>query len=121
MASIARLSVCANREAWDIVPALHPAVEASAPEIALRLLEDLDDGHALYVAGCQRGNVGFAHVTAPTAQDGVQIVELRCIYIALEQRHNWSDVHVVNVELTSSGPGRIPGHVYRSAYSAAVQ
>src|SRR5215831_19180398 len=98
VASIARLSVCANREAWDGVPA-HPAVEASAPEIALRLLEDLDDGHALYVAGCGRGNVGFAHVTAPAAQDGVQIVELKCIYIAPEQRRRGLGRHLLSFVL----------------------
>ena len=99
VASIARLSVCANREAWDGVPALHPEVEPSAPEIALRLLEDLDDGNALYVAGCQRGNAGFAHVTAPTAQDGVQIVELECIYIAPEQRQRGLGRHLLSFVL----------------------
>jgi len=99
VASIARLSLCANREAWDGVPVLHPAVEPSAPELALRLLEDLDDGHTLYVAGCQRCNVGFAHVTGPTAQEGAQIVELKCIYIAPEQRRRGLGRHLLSFVL----------------------
>ena len=86
VASVARLSVCANQEAWDEVPGLHQAIEPTAPDIALRLLEDLDDGHVLYVAGYQRCDVGFAHVTGPTTEGGGQEVELKCIYVAPEHR-----------------------------------
>lgn len=86
VASVARLSVCANREAWDGVPSLHQGIEPTAPDIALRLLEDLDDGHVLYVAGYQRCDVGFAHVTGPTTEGGGQVVELNCIYVAPEHR-----------------------------------
>lgn len=99
VASVARLSVCANREAWDGVPALHQAMAPSAPEIALRLLKDLDDGQALYVAGYQRCNVGFAHVTGLTAQDGAQIVELKCLYVAPEQRHHGLGRHLLRFVL----------------------
>jgi len=87
VASIARLSVCANREAGGGVPGPHVA-EPSPPDIALRLLEDLDDGHLLYVAGHQACNVGFAHVTGPTTHGGDQIVELECLYVAAEYRQH---------------------------------
>jgi len=87
VASIARLSVCANREVWQEVPALREPVEPSAPEIALQLLHDLDDGHALYVVERQGRNIGFAHVTRPTAGDGGHVVELRNVYIGSEHRH----------------------------------
>lgn len=99
VASVARLSVCANQEAWDAVPALHQAIAPSAPEIALRLLKDLDDGHLLYVGGYQRCNVGFAHVTGPTAQDGVPVVELKCLYVAPEQRHHGLGSHLLRFVL----------------------
>lgn len=86
VASIARLSVCANREVWRDVPALQDAIEPSAPEIALQLLEDLDDGHELYVAERQARNIGFAHLTRPTTGDGGHVVELRDLYISFEYR-----------------------------------
>jgi len=86
VASVARLSVCANGEVWDGVADLRQAIEPSAPEIALRLLEDLDEGHLLYVAGCQRCIIGFAHVSGPAAQGGGQTVELKCVYVAPEHR-----------------------------------
>jgi GNAT superfamily N-acetyltransferase len=88
VASIARLSVCANREVWRDVPALQDAIEPSAPEIALQLLEDLDDGHELYVAERQARNIGFAHLTRPTTGDGGDVVELRDLYISSEYRHS---------------------------------
>lgn len=88
VASIARLSVCANRDVWQDVPAIKEPVERSAPEIALQLLEDLDDGHVLYVAERQGRNVGFAHVTRPTTGNGGHMVELRNLYIGSEYRHS---------------------------------
>ena len=88
VASIARLSVCANREVSRDVPALQDAIEPSAPEIALQLLEDLDDGHELYVAESQARNIGFAHLTRPTTGDGGHVVELRDLYISSECRHS---------------------------------
>ena len=87
VASVARMCVDANREAWREVPALHQGVELSAPEIALRLLRDLDSGHLIYVAERQGHNIGFAHVTSPACGEGEHVAELRCLYVQPEHRH----------------------------------
>jgi GNAT superfamily N-acetyltransferase len=87
---VARLSVAANREArpdltTPVATALLP-LELSAPDLALRLLEDLDDGHLLYVAERDCRIVGFAQLTGLMVGDGGHLVELRRLYVLPEQR-----------------------------------
>ena len=82
IAAVARLSVAANREADAEVPALQGDTELSAPEIALRLLDDLDDGDVLYVAERDRCLAGFAHVSGLMVSDGGHLVEVRRVYVA---------------------------------------
>jgi GNAT superfamily N-acetyltransferase len=86
VAGVARLSVPANREAeLEITPP--PGVsELSAPDLALRLLEDLDDGHALYVAEREGRLVGFAQISGLMVGDGGHLVELRRLYVIPDQR-----------------------------------
>jgi len=86
IAAVARLSVAANREADAEVPALQSETELSAPEIALRLLDDLDDGDVLYVAERERRVAGFAHVSGLMVSDGGHLVEVRRIYVAQGSR-----------------------------------
>ncbi|HYW24719.1 MAG TPA: hypothetical protein VE953_11185, partial [Terriglobales bacterium] len=63
VAAVARMTVTANREVERQLPALKDGDELSAPELALRLLDDLDDGNLLYVAEREGRIVGFAQVT----------------------------------------------------------
>jgi GNAT superfamily N-acetyltransferase len=86
VAAVARLSVPANREACQDAPVLPEPLELSAPELALRLLEDLDDGNLLYVAERGRRIVGFAQVTGLMVGDGGHLVELRRLYVVPEHR-----------------------------------
>lgn len=86
VAEVARLSVLAGAEAQRDLPALHPAQELSAPDLALRLLEDLDDGNGLYVAELEGRVVGFAQVTGLMVGDGGHLLELRQLYVAPEHR-----------------------------------
>lgn len=86
IAAVARLSVAANREADAEVPALQSETELSAPDIALRLLDDLDDGDVLYVAERERRVAGFAHVSGLMVSDGGHLVEVRRIYVAQGSR-----------------------------------
>lgn len=86
VAGVARLSVLADREADAELPSLKSATELSAPEIALRLLDHLDDGDALYVAERERGVVGFAHVSGLMVGDGGHLVEVRRVYVTPELR-----------------------------------
>jgi ribosomal protein S18 acetylase RimI-like enzyme len=86
VAAVARLTVTANREAQRDLPALHDVEELSSPELALRLLDDLDDGNLLYVAEHEAKIVGFALVTGLMVGDGGHIVELRQLYVMPEQR-----------------------------------
>jgi ribosomal protein S18 acetylase RimI-like enzyme len=86
VAAVARLTVAANREAQRDLPALHDEEELSAPELALRLLEDLDDGNLLYVADRDGRIAGFAQVTGLMVGDGGHLVEVRRLYVAPEQR-----------------------------------
>jgi GNAT superfamily N-acetyltransferase len=86
VAAVARLSVSANREARQDVPTLHEPADLSAPELALRLLEDLDDGNGLYVAECAGRIVGFAQVSGLMVGDGGHLVELRRLYVVPERR-----------------------------------
>lgn len=81
VAGVARLSVPANRESERDLPSLLASVELSAPELALRLLEDLDDGHSLYVAEHEGRIAGFAQVTGLMVGDGGHLVELRRLYV----------------------------------------
>jgi len=82
IAAIARLSVAANRESDAELPALQGETELTAPEIALRILDDLDDGDVLYVAERERHVAGFAHVSGLMVSDGGHLVEVRRVYIA---------------------------------------
>jgi len=82
IAAVARLSVAANRETDAELPALQGETELSAPEIALRLLDDLDDGEVLYVAERDRRVAGFAHVSGLMVSDGGHLVEVRRVYVA---------------------------------------
>lgn len=86
VAAVARLTVPANRELQPDLPALDEASELSAPELALRLLDDLDDGSLLYVAEREGRIVGFAQVTGLMVGDGGHLVELRRLYVVPEQR-----------------------------------
>jgi GNAT superfamily N-acetyltransferase len=86
VAAVARLTVAANTEAQRDLPALHDEQELSSPELALRLLDDLDDGNLLYVAEQEGRIAGFAQVTGLMVGDGGHLVELRRLYVAPEQR-----------------------------------
>ena len=86
VAAVARLTVTANREAQRDLPALHDEEELSSPELALRLLDDLDDGNLLYVAEREARIVGFAQVTGLMVGDGGHLIELRRLYVAPEHR-----------------------------------
>jgi GNAT superfamily N-acetyltransferase len=87
VAPVARLMVPANRESLHDLPLPGGREELSAPELALRLLDDLDDGHGLYVAEREARVIGFAHVTGLMVGDGGHLVELRRLYVVPEQRH----------------------------------
>lgn len=86
MAAVARLTIPADREARKDLPALSPAEEVSAPDVALRLLEDLDDDCSLYVAERSGELAGFALVTGLMVGDGGHLVELRRLYVTPERR-----------------------------------
>jgi len=86
VAAVARLTVTANREAQRDLPALQDEEELSSPELALRLLDDLDDGNLLYVAEREGRIVGFAQVTGLMVGDGGHLVELRRLYVMPELR-----------------------------------
>src|SRR5215470_9167255 len=86
VAAVARMTVSANREAEHELPALKDEIELSAPELALRLLDDLDDGNLLYVAERDSRIVGFAQVTGLMVGDGGHLVELRRLYVTPELR-----------------------------------
>jgi GNAT superfamily N-acetyltransferase len=86
VAAVARLTVVANREAQRDLPALQDDEELSSPELALRLLDDLDDGNLLYVAEREGRVVGFAQVTGLMVGDGGHLVELRRLYVAPDAR-----------------------------------
>jgi ribosomal protein S18 acetylase RimI-like enzyme len=86
VAAVARLSVPANREAQHDLPPLNDREELSAPELALRLLDDLAEGNALYVAERDGRIVGFGQVTGLMVGDGGHLVELRRLYVAPEHR-----------------------------------
>jgi GNAT superfamily N-acetyltransferase len=86
VAAVARLTVTANREAQRDLPALQGEEELSSPELALRLLDDLDDGNLLYVAEREARIVGFAQVTGLMVGDGGHLVELRRLYVVPELR-----------------------------------
>jgi ribosomal protein S18 acetylase RimI-like enzyme len=85
VAAVARLTVMADRESAHHLPP-EGREEPSAPELALRLLDDLDDGHGLYVAERETRIIGFAQVTGLMVGDGGHLVELRRLYVAPEMR-----------------------------------
>jgi GNAT superfamily N-acetyltransferase len=86
VAAVARLMVPANREARHEQPSLHGAGDVSAPELALRLLDDLNEGNVLYVAELEGRAAGYAQVTGLMVGDGGHLVELRRLYVASEHR-----------------------------------
>ena len=86
VAAVARLSEPANREARSDLPALSEGDELSAPELALRLLDDLEDGNLLYVAERELQIIAFAQVTGLMVGDGGHLVELRRIYVTPDRR-----------------------------------
>jgi GNAT superfamily N-acetyltransferase len=86
VAAVARLTVPAIQESQLDLPPADGQEELSAPELALRMLEDLDDGHTLYVAERESRIIGFAHVTGLMVGDGGHLVELRRVYVAPEHR-----------------------------------
>jgi GNAT superfamily N-acetyltransferase len=86
VAAVARMSVPADDEARRDMPALADPEPLSAPELALRLLEDLEDGHTLYVAERERQWLGFAHTGELMVGDGGHQVELQRLYVAPEHR-----------------------------------
>lgn len=87
VAAVARLLVPAIREARCEAPALYEPDELCAPELALRLLEDLDDGNVIYVADREGRIEGLAQVTGLMVGDGGHLVELRRLYVSPEHRH----------------------------------
>ncbi|HXM57964.1 MAG TPA: GNAT family N-acetyltransferase [Candidatus Dormibacteraeota bacterium] len=86
VAAVARLSEPASREARHDLPALSEGDELSAPELALRLLDDLEDANLLYVAEREAQIIGFAQVTGLMVGDGGHLVELRRIYVTPDHR-----------------------------------
>jgi GNAT superfamily N-acetyltransferase len=86
VAAVARLSEPANQEARRELPALSESEELTPPELALRLLDDLEDGHLLYVAEREQRTIAFAHVTGLMVGDGGHLVELRRVYVQPEHR-----------------------------------
>ena len=86
VAAVARLTVGANREADAEVPALQTTPELTAPEIALRLLDDLEDGDIVYVGERDRCVAGFAHVSGLMVGDGGHLIEIRRVYVDPEHR-----------------------------------
>jgi GNAT superfamily N-acetyltransferase len=86
VAAVARLSVPADDEARRDMPALADPEPLSAPELALRLLDDLEDGHTLYVAERERRWLGFAHAGELMVGDGGHQVELQRLYVEPEHR-----------------------------------
>jgi ribosomal protein S18 acetylase RimI-like enzyme len=86
VAAVARLTVAANREGQRDLPALQDEAELSSPELALRLLDDLDDGSSLYVVERESRIVGFALVTGLMVGDGGHLVELRRLYVMPDLR-----------------------------------
>jgi GNAT superfamily N-acetyltransferase len=86
VAAVARHMVTANREAQHDLPGLQDEEELSSPELALRLLDDLEDGNLLYVAERDSRIVGFAQVTGLMVGDGGHLVELRRMYVVPELR-----------------------------------
>ena len=86
VAAVARMMVVANRESQRDLPALHEEAELSSPELALRLLDDLDDGNLLYVAERESRIAGFALVTGLMVGDGGHLVELQRLYVTPELR-----------------------------------
>jgi GNAT superfamily N-acetyltransferase len=86
VAAVARFTVLADRESAHDSPPPSGREELSAPELALRLLDDLDDGHGLYVAEREARIIGFAQVTGLMVGDGGHLVELRRLYVTLQLR-----------------------------------
>jgi ribosomal protein S18 acetylase RimI-like enzyme len=86
VAAVARLTVHANQEAAEEVPALVDAQSQTAPELALRLLDDLEDGSLLAVAERQGRIVGFALASGLMVGDGGHLVELKRLYVSAEHR-----------------------------------
>jgi GNAT superfamily N-acetyltransferase len=86
VAAVARMSVPADDEARRDMPPLADPEPLSAPELALRLLEDLEDGHTLYVAERECQWLGFAHAGELMVGDGGHQVELQRLYVAPEHR-----------------------------------
>lgn len=86
VAAVARLSVHANQQACEEVPALGDLEPQSAPELALRLLDELDDGSLLSVAERQGRIVGFALASGLMVADGGHLVELKRVYVAPDHR-----------------------------------
>jgi GNAT superfamily N-acetyltransferase len=96
VAAVARLMVAANREAQRDLPALQDE-ELSSPELALRLLEDLDDGNLLYVAEREGRIAGFAQVTGLMVGDGGHLIELRRLYVVPELRRRGTGRELLNL------------------------
>jgi GNAT superfamily N-acetyltransferase len=87
VAAVARLAALAIREALPDGAPVEDPIELSAPEVALRLLEDLDDGNLVYVAERDGRIIGFAQVTGLMVGDGGHLVELRNLYVVPEHRN----------------------------------
>ena len=113
VAPVARLSVQANGSAFRTS---HPA-DLSAPELALRLLEELEAGVALYVADEGGRTVGFAQTGAPMIGDEGRLVELRSLCVAPD--HDLSVVGRRLVRLALRDLGQRLGPVVLRAWAAA--
>ena len=78
VAPAARLAAATNGGAYRAAPAGH----RSAPEQALGLLRDLEEGIALYVADRAGRTVAFAQTAGPLIADEGRVVELRSLCLA---------------------------------------
>jgi GNAT superfamily N-acetyltransferase len=81
-ATLADLAEIARTHARE----LSPTPSLSPPELALRLLADLDAGATLYVALRGEQVIGFAHAGPPTLEAGGRLVELKhCVVVPRER------------------------------------
>ncbi|HLH71588.1 MAG TPA: GNAT family N-acetyltransferase [Candidatus Dormibacteraeota bacterium] len=98
VAEVARLAARGLGERLQGEPAL------SAPEIAVRLLEDLETGDQLYVGERQGRVVGFAQASELMVAEGGHVVDLLRIYVAPEHRRQGLGGALVRALLHSFRP-----------------
>jgi GNAT superfamily N-acetyltransferase len=85
-ATLADVAEVARLAARGLGGRLEREAALSAPEIAVRLLEDLETGDLLYVGERQGRVIGFAQANELMVADGGHVVDLLHIYVAPEHR-----------------------------------